>query len=69
MSTLAAILTLLLQAPASTAPPVNRDAQRSADPTAPVKVPPVKLVTFDELIRAVKAQKGKVVVVDFWDDG
>lgn len=32
-------------------------------------VPAIKPVSFDELIRAVKAHRGKVVVVDFWDDG
>ena len=37
--------------------------------SAPVNVKPVRLVSFNELIRMVKAHKGKVVVVDFWDDG
>ncbi len=33
------------------------------------EIKPAKIVKFDDLVRAVKAHKGKVVVVDFWDDG
>lgn len=44
------------------APPAAAEAKDAE------KVKPAKVVSFDELIRAVKTHKGKVVVVDFWDD-
>ena len=37
-----------------------------AAPPAPAEVKPTKVVKFDDLVRAVKAHKGRVVVVDFW---
>jgi hypothetical protein len=41
-------------------------SNRAADPAKEVQP---KVVKLKDLIAAIKAQKGKVVVVDFWSDG
>lgn len=38
------------------------------DDSASKAVAPAKIVKFDELVKALAAHKGKIVVVDFWAD-
>jgi hypothetical protein len=47
-------------APARPEPPAAKAEAKATEP---------KVVPFKDLVAALKEQKGKVVVVDFWADG